>query len=69
MNSLTWFHFGLGMLTAQGVKQTSIHDIMDHPWPEDNTSKKVFEKALQEGLQSRRIIDMNIPKVSLHQLL
>lgn len=37
---------------------------MDHPWPEDTASKKVFEKALTEGLSLHRIKAMNVAQVS-----
>ena len=40
---------------------------MDYPWPHDSASKKVFEQALGEAIESERIKPMHVLKVSMQE--
>ena len=53
---------------SQATTQVSIHDIMDRPWPTTLASKKAFEKALADALNSQRIKAMNVKEVSPRRL-
>ncbi len=49
----------------QNAREVSIHDIMDDPWPTDETPANLFEEELAEAVRAGRLLDMTIYKVGV----
>lgn len=65
-----WDPRGHRVLKLQGVKDTSVHDIMENPWPNGKESIQVFEQLLEDAKSTGRLRSLTVIKVAtmLHRL-